>query len=280
MAVATPPAFSQGLHNQNLPTFRVLNTFVHAIDQATVETQLRAFLDEEGSRHVVTANIDFLRLAHSSPSFTQVLNEADLVVPDGKPVEWIGRYLGFEQCERTTGPEIIDICSRLSVESGDRIFLLGGQDGVAEEAGHVLEARFPGIIICGAYSPPECDYPFEPSVEAEIRRRLVEADPQIVFVGFGCPKQELWIRDHRELVGARIYVGIGGSFNFISGHVRRAPRGMQRLGLEWIYRLCMEPRRLWRRYLQRDLPFALWLVANEARRKIGLRPDSMFSGEA
>jgi N-acetylglucosaminyldiphosphoundecaprenol N-acetyl-beta-D-mannosaminyltransferase len=280
VAVATSPGFSGLLHEQKLPTFRVLNTFVHAIDQATVEMQLRTFLDEEVSHHVVTANIDFLRLAHSLPSFAQLLNEADLVVPDGKPVEWIGRYLGFEECQRTTGPEIIDICSRLSVERGDRIFLLGGQDGVAEEAGRVLEARFPGVTICGTYSPPECDYPFEPTVESEIKRQLIEADPQIVFVGFGCPKQELWIRDHRDLVDARVFVGIGGSFNFISGHVRRAPHGMQRLGLEWIYRLCMEPRRLWRRYLQQDLPFALWLVAHEARRKVGLRLESVFRLEA
>jgi N-acetylglucosaminyldiphosphoundecaprenol N-acetyl-beta-D-mannosaminyltransferase len=280
VAVPSLTGVSRQEHNQDLPKFRVLNTFVHALDHPTVETQLRDFLSQDASRHVVTANIDFLRLAHTSPSFTQLLNEADLVVPDGKPIEWIGRYLGFEQCQRMTGPEIIDICARLSVEHGARIFLLGGQEGVAEKARRILEARFPGVNICGAYSPPECDYPFEPAIDGEIERRLLEAAPQIVFVGFGCPKQELWIRDHRDLIDARIYVGIGGSFNFISGHVRRAPRSMQRLGLEWIYRLCMEPRKLWRRYLQRDLPFALWLVAHEAGRKVGIQPDSVFRREA
>jgi N-acetylglucosaminyldiphosphoundecaprenol N-acetyl-beta-D-mannosaminyltransferase len=252
---------------------------VHAVDHQIVESQLRDFLAGKRARHIVTANVDFLRLAASQPWFRGILNEADLVVPDGKPVEWIGRYLGFEQCQRTTGPEIIDICSRLSAERGDRIFLLGGQEGVAEEAGRVLEARFPDVSICGAYSPPLSDYPFAPSMEAEIERLLVKADPQIVLVGFGCPKQELWIRDHLDVCSARLYVGVGGSFNFLAGHVRRAPNGIQRLGLEWMYRLSREPGRLWRRYLQEDLPFAARLVSLEATHRLGLRAGSVFRVE-
>jgi N-acetylglucosaminyldiphosphoundecaprenol N-acetyl-beta-D-mannosaminyltransferase len=172
------------------------------------------------------------------------------------------------------------MCSRLSVERGHRIFLLGGENGVAEKAARVLEASFPGITVCGAHSPPAGDYPFSDAIEADIELRLAEARPDIVFVGFGCPKQEQWIRDHRDAVAARVYVGTGGSFNFITGLVPRAPRSMQHLGLEWVYRLYKEPRRLWRRYLQQDLPFTVRLARMEIMRRLGLRPESIFDVEA
>jgi N-acetylglucosaminyldiphosphoundecaprenol N-acetyl-beta-D-mannosaminyltransferase len=150
------------------------------------------------------------------------------------------------------------------------MFLLGGEAGAAEQAKECLESSFPGAVICGAYSPPPSDYPFPEEIQSDIRERILEAKPHILFVAFGCPKQDVWIREHTESLGVIISVGIGGSFNFITGRVPRAPRLLQQCGLEWAFRLFREPRRLWRRYLRHDLPFVFKLLFLELVRRLHL----------
>jgi N-acetylglucosaminyldiphosphoundecaprenol N-acetyl-beta-D-mannosaminyltransferase len=231
---------------------------------------LRAFLQQGEPRQIVTVNLDFLRQAQRLPQFNHVLNEADLAVPDGQPLVWMARYLDHANCERVTGPDVIDAGARLSAETGKSIFLLGGEPGAAERAKAVLEQRYAGVRISGVYAPPLHDYPFPKEVDEDIKARIRAAAADMLFVAFGCPKQDFWIYDHLKELGVSIAVGIGGSFNFLGGLVPRAPSRLQHLGLEWVYRLYREPRRLWRRYLVHDLPFALRLLAAEAGRRIGL----------
>ncbi len=268
-AVALPPLDAAAPRR-----FRVLDTLVHAVDCSAVEPIVGRLLEDGGCHQVVTVNLDFLRQASVSGAFRDVINAADLTVPDGKPLVWMARYLGLAPCERVTGTDVIDICARLSAERGYRIFLLGGAPGLAEAARRRLEAAYPGVQVCGAYAPQPADYPFPPQVEDAISRRVLEAAPNIVFVAFGCPKQDFWIRDHMKELRLSLSIGVGGSFSFLAGEMPRAPRTMQRLGLEWSYRLYREPRRLARRYLRDDLPFVMRITTLEllARLRILRRP--------
>jgi N-acetylglucosaminyldiphosphoundecaprenol N-acetyl-beta-D-mannosaminyltransferase len=252
------------------PRFRVLDTYVHSVAREEVSSILHGFLSSSQPRQVVTVNIDFLRIASSSPSFNDLINGADLAVTDGRPLVWIAHYLGLSTCERVTGPDVIEACARLSAAHGYRLFLLGSQNGIPERAQLAMESAFPGVNICGVYSPPVADYPFPEPVQKEIVERVQAAEPDALFVAFGCPKQDLWIRDNLKSLNVPLSVGVGASFDFISGLIPRAPRTMQAAGLEWLYRLRQEPRRLWRRYLCHDLPFVMRIAALELRRKARL----------
>jgi N-acetylglucosaminyldiphosphoundecaprenol N-acetyl-beta-D-mannosaminyltransferase len=256
--------------NKPAPRIRVFETWVHGVNKQAAAEQLHSFFEERRPRQIVTVNLDFLRIARAMPAFNQVINRADLAVPDGAPLVWIARYLGLEGCERVTGPDLIEACATLSARHGYRIFLLGAAPGTADEAAGALEERFPGAQVCGTYSPPEHDYPFPADVDAEIVARVAAARPDALFVAFGCPKQDLWIDAHREELGIPVSIGVGGSFSFLNGSVARAPEAMQRLGLEWTHRLYSEPGRLWRRYLLQDLPFAGRLLLAETARRVRL----------
>jgi N-acetylglucosaminyldiphosphoundecaprenol N-acetyl-beta-D-mannosaminyltransferase len=241
--------------------FSVQGTFVNAMTLESAERAFLAFLKERIPRQIVTVNLDFLTVAKSVPELQRIINTS-LAVTDGIPLVWLARRLGYRQSQRITGPDLIEIAGRLSASDGYKIFLLGSTSHACMTTKQVLEARFPGAQISGTYSPAEASYPFAESLNEDICARITSANPDILFVGFGCPKQEFWIRDNLERLQVPIGVGIGGSFNFLAGTVERAPTWMQRSGLEWVYRLWKEPRRLWRRYLLHDIPFVLRLACS------------------
>ena len=259
-----------------LRSFGIFGTYVHGVNRRAARSILAQFIEAGEPRQLVTVNIDFLRIAESVPALKAVINTSALAVPDGKPLVWLARCVGLRDCERVTGPDLIEAAAALSVEQGTRLFFLGGTAEAAEGAKRALESRHPGLQVCGMFAPPEASYPFPEELDHEICDRIREAKPDVLFVAFGCPKQDLWIRDHLQELGVPVSVGIGGSFNFLSGRVSRAPTKLQHLGLEWVYRLWREPRRLWRRYLLHDLPFVLRLAVAEvmagypSRRQPGL----------
>jgi N-acetylglucosaminyldiphosphoundecaprenol N-acetyl-beta-D-mannosaminyltransferase len=197
---------------------------------------------------VVTPNVDHLVRAVRDPSYAALVAGAGLVLADGQPVVWAARLLGRRLAGRVAGSDLLPaLCARAAV-TGWRVFFLGGDYGVAERAREVLMARHPGLRIVGTYCPP---MGFERS-PLELRQAVEAvraARPELVFVGLGSPKQERFIAAHMHEYGPAVSIGIGVSFSFVAGDVRRAPRWMQRLGLEWLHRLWQEPRRLWRRYL-------------------------------
>jgi N-acetylglucosaminyldiphosphoundecaprenol N-acetyl-beta-D-mannosaminyltransferase len=264
----SPIAFPASAHS--LSRFGILGTYIHGANRRIARRVLHAFVQEGEPRQLVTVNVDFLRIAETMPRLKDVINTADLAVPDGTPLVWMARYLGLKDCERVTGPDLIEAAAALSVDQGIKLFFLGGSPGAAEGARRVIEERFPGVHICGLMSPPEASYPFPQDLDDAICESIRQAQPDVLFVGFGCPKQDLWIRDHLQELRVPVSVGIGGSFNFLSGHVSRAPAKLQHLGLEWVYRLWQEPRRLWRRYLVHDLPFVARLAMTELAARVGL----------
>ena len=184
---------------------------------------------------------------------------AGLVTPDGMPLLWIGRLRGFKHMERVYGPDLmLRLCER-SVPSGHRHYLYGGGEGVADRLSEKLRERFPGIHIVGTASPPFRTLTAEE--DHEVVRRINAARPDIVWVGLSTPKQERWMEAHRDRLEAAVLIGVGAAFDFHSGSKRQAPRWIQRSGLEWLFRLAHEPRRLWRRYLVNNTGFVFLLLA-------------------
>jgi N-acetylglucosaminyldiphosphoundecaprenol N-acetyl-beta-D-mannosaminyltransferase len=254
---------------------RIASALVHPTSVSTVRTLLTRFLEERIPRQIVTVNLDFVQRAETSTAFRQVINESDLAVLDGRPLVWMARRAGVD-CDRVTGPDLIGILCELSAQYGYRLFLLGSGPGVAEAAETQMRRAYPGVQVCGTLSPPYAEYPFSPPLEDEINARILAARPDILLVAFGCPKQDFWIYDHFRQLNVPVSIGIGGSLDFLAGRVPRAPQVLQRWGLEWLYRLRQEPKRLWRRYLAHDLPFAARLIALHSLATLRLRDKPVF----
>lgn len=210
-------------------------------------------------QYVVTLNVDILLTALEHEGLREACRAARWVVADGMPLVWASRLLGRPLPERVNGADLALGLMERAAAGGYRVFLLGGESGVAELAARRLQANLPQLRVVGTSSPP---LGFDSRPE-EIDRTVAAvraASADIVLVGLGAPKQELWLRRHLGETGAAVGIGVGGTFNFWAGRVRRAPRMLQRAGLEWLWRLSQEPRRLWKRYLVRDVRFFPLLV--------------------
>lgn len=206
----------------------------------------------------MTANVDFLRLGLEHAWFRDLVNGADLVVPDGMPLVWASRLRGEPLPCRLSGIDVILACAGLAVERDYGLFLLGAGPQVAADAAEALRARFPGLRIAGTYAP--FPVPFSPQQAAATVEQIRQSRPDILLVAFGAPDQERWIATYREQLGVPLSIGVGGALDILAGRIGRAPLWMQRNGLEWAYRMVREPRRLWKRYLIHDLPIFIRLM--------------------
>jgi N-acetylglucosaminyldiphosphoundecaprenol N-acetyl-beta-D-mannosaminyltransferase len=216
----------------------------------------------------ITANTHYAMLCHANPDLGAVNEQAAFVLADGAPLVWASRWTGSPLPERVAGSDLIfDLCAQAS-RSGHRIFLLGGAEGVAEQAAQTLSRRYAGLQIVGTECPPFRDLSAEEHVT--LLDRIREAEPDILFVAFGQPKGEFWIARHLQALGVPVCVQIGASLDFAAGRVRRAPLSIQRLGLEWAYRLSLEPSRLAPRYA-RNAWFLFGMVARDLARGVGSR---------
>lgn len=226
------------------------------IDRLTMtETlvKIRAFMDESRLHQICTPNPEFVMAAQQDIEFRRILTQADLCIPDGIGLVWASRWLGQPIPERVPGSELVYHLAELAAASHYRLFLLGAAPGVAEQAGHVLQARYPGLIIAGTYAGSP-----DPAADVEICGRINTSQADMLYVAYGAPAQDKWIdRNRGRLATVRVAIGIGGALDFITGKTNRAPHLFQRLGLEWLYRLWREPWR-WRRMLA--LPRFVWTV--------------------
>lgn len=213
--------------------------------------------------HIVTGNLDHLCILENDKEFQATYSSASLVLADGMPIVWISKLLRESNAtalpERVAGSDLFWELGRLSQSHGLRIFLLGGQSGAADGAKEKLEERYPGCEICGTYCPPFETFESR-EVQDEITRRVRSASPDILMVAFGAPKQEKWICNNKQKLGVPVSIGVGGSFEMACGLAKRAPKIMQRMGLEWAYRLIQDPERLYDRYIRNDIPFLINLI--------------------
>jgi N-acetylglucosaminyldiphosphoundecaprenol N-acetyl-beta-D-mannosaminyltransferase len=199
-----------------------------------------------GTHQVATANLDFWLNSLHDVHLHRIIAGCSLVLPDGMPLVWISRLLGYPLKERVSGADMVPMLAELSARKGYGIYLLGGRPGVAERAKKVLEEMYPGVNIVGHHAPPLAD--LERMDHGDTLDRIRAAKPDLLLVAFGNPKQEKWIRMHSKRLGVPVSIGIGGSMDMLVGDVKRAPMWMQRSGLEWLGRCLQEPARLIPRY--------------------------------
>ncbi len=224
----------------------ILGVRVHCVDFPQTLAQMTQWIEGGNGQptalhQICTVNPEFIMEARRDPQFAQVLRQADLCVPDGIGILWAARRQGVQLAERVTGSDgIYRICQR-AAERGWTIFLLGAATGVAAEAAQRLVALYPALHIVGTYSGSPQAHSW-----AEIVQRIQATQPDILLVAYGHPQQDLWIARHRQELPVKVAMGVGGAFDFVAGITQRAPRWMQRWGVEWLYRLIRQPWR-WRR---------------------------------
>jgi N-acetylglucosaminyldiphosphoundecaprenol N-acetyl-beta-D-mannosaminyltransferase len=249
MAPIGPPGPTEAMrtNRRSRERFGVLGVWIDAVDPLRAQEEIESWITDRQRGYVCLSNVHSVMEARRDESLRAVFNGADLAVPDGMPLVWVGRLRGRREVRRVYGPDLtLQLCER-AAGRGYRCFFYGGAPGVAEQLAHVLSRRFPGLRVVGTEAPPF--RPLSREEDEEAVRRINAAAPDLVFVGLGCPKQERWMAEHRERLLAPALLGVGAAFDFHTGLVPQAPRWMMGAGLEWLFRLSQEPRRLWRRYL-------------------------------
>jgi N-acetylglucosaminyldiphosphoundecaprenol N-acetyl-beta-D-mannosaminyltransferase len=225
----------------------VLGVGVHAVNLSLAAEMIDQAIDADGKGYVCVAAVSTVMEAQYNRDFKDILDRAMLVVPDGVPTVWIGRWEGYDKMARVFGPDLMMEVCRRSVATGRKHFLYGGKPGVAEELKQNLEARCPGICIVGTYTPPF--RPLSIAEKTELQEQLLRLAPHIVWVGISTPKQERFMAENLGSLNCKVMVGVGAAFDFHSGRLKDAPQWIKVAGLQWLHRLCQEPSRLWRRYL-------------------------------
>ena len=243
----------------------VLGVGVSAINPSVALETIGKWIDYRECHYVCITGVHGVMESQRDPQLKHIHNRAGLVTPDGMPLVWISRLRGFRGVDRVYGPDLMLAISGLSAERGFRYFLYGGREGVAERLSARLRGQFPGLQVVGTYCPP-----FRPLTEEEdarVMEMINQSGADIVWVGLSTPKQEHWMAAHLGKIKAPVMIGVGAAFDIHAGLVLQAPRWMQRFGLEWLFRLLIEPRRLWRRYLVNN-PIFVTLILLQL---IGLR---------
>jgi N-acetylglucosaminyldiphosphoundecaprenol N-acetyl-beta-D-mannosaminyltransferase len=254
---ACPAGAEQPVVILGVPFDRV--TLAGAIDR------IDSMVAEGGTHYVVTPNVDFLVKAGRDPELHRILGDADLVLCDGTPLVWASHLLGDPLPGRVAGSDLIPCLLQRAADRQWRIFLLGGSPEVAAEAATRIAAMHPSLPEIAYYSPPFSK--LDEMNNDEIAARVRAADPDIVLVCFGCPKQEKWISRFGARLNVPVMIGAGATIDFLAGKMARAPSWMRQSGTEWIFRLIQEPRRLARRYADDLLCFAPAILAQRLRRK-------------
>jgi len=202
--------------------------------------------------YIITPNTDHVCQYHRNPEFQQSYTDAFLILPDGVPILWASRFFGTPLRQKLSGSDLVPQLADFAAQRGYSVYFLGGHPGTAEKTARILQSRHPGLRVAGV-DCPEYGFHLNPERNTEVVRQLKEARTDFCFIALGSPKQEIWMRRHFTEAGVPVMIGVGAAFDFVSGRIRRAPRWIQAAGLEWLWRLCQEPRRLWRRYLVEDL---------------------------
>lgn len=245
----------------DIPRVNVLGVNVAAINMGMALETMESWIKCREAHYVCVTGVHGVIESQRDPSLLQIHNQAGMVTPDGMPLVWLSRLHGHKHADRVYGPDLMLRCCDWSVRNGYRHFFFGGNAGVPEVLAERLKRKIPGLQITGTHSPPFG--PVTPEEDEAIVRRINESAPDIVWVGLSTPKQEKWMHEHLGRVRAPVMIGVGAAFDFNAGLKRQAPHWMQRAGLEWLFRLVTEPRRLWRRYAF-SIPVFLWNICLQA----------------
>ena len=238
-------------------------TMDEALDKACV------LIKDKSSSYIVTPNVDHLMILQEDSLFKEIYSNAAMILCDGKPIQIASKIIGTPIKEKISGSDFFPRLCEKAAEKGYSVFFLGAEEGVAQKAAEILGERLPQLKVTGTYSPP---FGFENNIN-EIKKIISlinSTNTNILFVGLGAPKQEKFIWNYKDKLKANLYIGIGNSFNFIAGDIKRAPEWMQKMSLEWLWRMLTEPKskNLWKRYLHKDLKFLYWYFPKFALKKL------------
>jgi N-acetylglucosaminyldiphosphoundecaprenol N-acetyl-beta-D-mannosaminyltransferase len=259
LRVATDPSLGESIVCGSLrrPRVNILGVGVSALNMETALRETEALLNGQGHGYVCVTGVHGIMEAQADEKFRDILNRSFLTTPDGMPTVWLGHLNGFKRMNRVYGPDyMLGLCER-SVARGYKHFLYGGKPGIAEELRAELTRRFPGLRIVGTYTPPFRS--LNPAEEEDLRRQLLSSRADVLWCGLSTPKQERFMAAYCSQMPVKLMVGVGAAFDLLSGNLSEAPDWMKQAGLQWLYRLIKEPRRLWRRYLFNNPKFT-WLT--------------------
>jgi len=245
--------------------FSIIGVSISAVNLDLAAETIDEWLQKREKRYVCIAPVSTIMTCQDDPAYREVINQADMVTPDGMPVVWLGRKQGFKQISRTYGPDLMPLICKRGQEKGYRHYFYGGSEETLRRMETRLRNRYPRIQIAGRYSPP-----FRELTSAELQAdldRINATNADILWVGLGSPKQDFWIAQNRAKLNTSILIGVGAAFDFLAGTKPQAPRWMQRSGLEWLFRFYHEPRRLWKRYLLGNPRFVFLLLKEAVFRK-------------
>lgn len=256
---STLPASGSGV---DLQQRYVLGQRLDATDYADATARVVDWANRGESRYVCLSNVHMVMQGWDDPNFRQIINAADLITTDGVPLVWCLRALGLPSAVRVYGPDLtLHVCAT-AAQQQLAIGLYGGTAQSLKEFAAMLQSRFPAIEIACSIAPPF--RPLTAAEDATYTKQLAESGARILFVGIGCPKQEIWMSEHRGRLNMPM-LGVGAAFDFHAGRVKQAPAWLQAIGLEWLFRLLMEPRRLWRRYAWHNPRFVLFFIGQLLR---------------
>jgi N-acetylglucosaminyldiphosphoundecaprenol N-acetyl-beta-D-mannosaminyltransferase len=251
---------TQGInHSMKIACINILGVGVSAVNMELALLAVDDWIIRCEAHYVCVRDVHGIVESQRSEDLRRIHNVAGMVTPDGMPLVWLSHLKGYRIVDRVYGPDLLLAVCEHSLALGYRHFFYGSDSGVPELLSKNLQSRFPGLKVAGTYSPPF--RPLTAEEDNQVIARINGAHPDIVWVGLSTPKQEYWMAEHIGRLSAPVLIGIGAAFDFHAGIKKQAPRWMQRRGLEWLFRLASEPRRLWRRYLIDNPLFALLVLA-------------------
>ena len=230
----------------------LLNTYINNLTMSETVEAIEKMIMEKRKSYVVAINVDVVMKIESDPYLKEIVDGADLVLVDGKPLVWISKLHGKPLKAKISGSDLVPLLCEVSAKKGYRMFIIGGKDGIAEQAKRRLEEKYPDIQIVGTYAPP-IGFEKDKKELNKINNMISEVKPDLLITCFGCPKQEKWIYENINRYDAKVSVCAGATVDFLAENVKRAPRWMSEHGLEWFYRFLQEPKRMFRRYFVDDI---------------------------
>lgn len=226
----------------------ILGVQISAINMAQAIECIKYWIDTRTPQYVCVTPAHGVMDCQGDPELTEIFNNSGITTPDGMPIVWLLRHYGYKHVERVYGPDLmLEVCKQ-GVRYGWKHFFYGGAPGVGEKLSQKLSELFPGLLVVGVISPPYRELTGDE--EVIYKTQIVQAGPDVVWVGISTPKQEIWMAEHLKELNVPTLIGVGAAFDYLSGTKKQAPRWIQRSGFEWLYRFLSEPKRLWKRYSQ------------------------------
>ena len=238
----------------NIKTCKILGVNIAAVNMNLLLKFITTNLDKMKGKYICVSNVHTTVMAYDNKDYLNVQNHSILSIPDGGPLSNVGRKRGYNEMERTTGPDLLDEVLKISADKKYRHYFYGSTNKTLDKLQNVVKKKYGDVYIVGKYSPPFRTLTQEEDLQ--IVDNINKANPDFVWVGLGAPKQENWMYEHQNKVNA-LMIGVGAAFDYLAGNIMRAPKWMQKLNLEWLYRLMQDPLRLFSRYLYTNTKFII-----------------------